>query len=635
MPRPATRSFLPLVASLVLAAAVPALAQDGLPKRPEDLTFAPLQFTAPKAKDYRTTLSDGTAVYLAPSKEFPLINLTLTFKGGGFLDPADAVGLAGMTAGMVRSGGTATVKPAELDEKFDFLAARAGVAARGSAVTASLNSLASNFDESFALFMDMVRNPGFDAERLGVDKAVLLESMKQRNDSADAILEREWAAIASGPDHPDARQPTEATLANITPDAMRSMHARIMHPGNVIVAVSGDFDPTEMLARLEKAFAGWPKGEPVPDPPAPTAEVEPGVRYVQKDIPQGKVQIGLRTLERDDPDFIPMLVMNDILGGGGFSSRIMQSVRSNEGLAYSAGSRLESNPWHPGQFRASFQSKSSTVVRAIKLIDDEFRRIRSEPVSEAELATSKASYIETFPGNFASKDQMLQIFVGDEWSRRPEGYWETFREKVQAVTPDDITRVANKYLDPSRMAVIVVGNWADIYGSAGDDVNGLFPADRPATEIPLKDPLTLQPMVVLLGGAVLGARLGAASQCLYLMAGVAGLPVFAISADLSMGLLRLLGPTGGYLMAYPLAAAVVGALAQRGLDRRIGGSVLAMLAGLAVLFAGGVAWLAKDAGWQTALLLGFYPFVLVDVLKVAAAATLLPTAWRLLGRQAD
>jgi zinc protease len=186
--------------------------------------------------------------------------------------------------------------------------------------------------------------------------------------------------------------------------------------------------------------------------------------------------------------------MNDILGGGGFSSRIMQSVRSNEGLAYSAGSRLDSNPWFDGQLRAAFQSKSPSVVRAIKLIDDEFRRMRSEPVTEGELATSKASFIETFPGNFSSKDRMLEIFVGDEWSRRPDGYWETFREKVQAVTPDDITRVANKYLDPSRMAVLVVGNWADIYGNAGENANELFPADRPATEIPLKDPLTLKPI---------------------------------------------------------------------------------------------------------------------------------------------
>jgi biotin transport system substrate-specific component len=148
-------------------------------------------------------------------------------------------------------------------------------------------------------------------------------------------------------------------------------------------------------------------------------------------------------------------------------------------------------------------------------------------------------------------------------------------------------------------------------------------------------PLTLQPMVVLLGGAVLGARLGAASQCLYLMAGLAGLPVFALSGDLSMGLLRLVGPTGGYLMAYPLAAALVGALAARGLDRRVGGAVLAMLAGLAVIFVGGVTWLAKDAGLPTALALGLYPFVLVDVLKVAAAATLLPSAWRLLGSRGE
>jgi biotin transport system substrate-specific component len=148
-------------------------------------------------------------------------------------------------------------------------------------------------------------------------------------------------------------------------------------------------------------------------------------------------------------------------------------------------------------------------------------------------------------------------------------------------------------------------------------------------------PLTLQPMVVLLGGAMLGARLGAASQALYLMAGVAGLPVFALSGDLSMGLLRLVGPTGGYLMAYPLAAAVVGALASRGLDRRMGGAALAMLAGLAVIFTGGVSWLATDTGLQTALMLGLYPFVLVDVLKIVAASTLLPAAWRMLGHRPE
>ena len=143
-------------------------------------------------------------------------------------------------------------------------------------------------------------------------------------------------------------------------------------------------------------------------------------------------------------------------------------------------------------------------------------------------------------------------------------------------------------------------------------------------------PFTLQPMVVLLGGAALGARLGAASQILYLMLGLAGLPVFAHAPDLPQGMLRLLGPSGGYLLAYPLAALVTGWLAERGLDRRVATSLLAMGAGLAVVFAGGVAWLAKDIGLDAALAVGLYPFLLVDAVKIAASAAVLPAAWRML-----
>jgi biotin transport system substrate-specific component len=147
-------------------------------------------------------------------------------------------------------------------------------------------------------------------------------------------------------------------------------------------------------------------------------------------------------------------------------------------------------------------------------------------------------------------------------------------------------------------------------------------------------PFTLQPMVVLLGGAALGARLGATSQILYLMLGAFGLPVFAFAPELPQGLFRLLGPSGGYLMAYPLAAFVTGWLAQRGLDRRIGTSILAMTAGLATIFGGGVLWLAKDLGVGPAMAVGLYPFVLVDAIKIVAAAAVLPAAWRLLGTDA-
>jgi biotin transport system substrate-specific component len=145
-------------------------------------------------------------------------------------------------------------------------------------------------------------------------------------------------------------------------------------------------------------------------------------------------------------------------------------------------------------------------------------------------------------------------------------------------------------------------------------------------------PFTIQPMIVLIGAAALGSRLGALSQILYLTLGIAGLPVFAHSPELPQGFLRLMGPTGGYLMAYPLAAFVTGLLAERGLDRRYLSSILAMAVGLSVIFAGGVLWLANGIGMGAALAAGLYPFIVVDVVKIVAAGLVLPSAWKFLAR---
>jgi biotin transport system substrate-specific component len=144
-------------------------------------------------------------------------------------------------------------------------------------------------------------------------------------------------------------------------------------------------------------------------------------------------------------------------------------------------------------------------------------------------------------------------------------------------------------------------------------------------------PFTLQPVVVLLGGAALGARRGAVAQLLYLALGIAGVPVFAFAPDLSQGMLRLLGPSGGYLMAYPLAALITGALAERGFDRRFLSGLAAMTGGLAIIFTGGVLWLAKDLGLSTAIAVGLVPFVVADLIKVVAAAAMLPAVWRMMG----
>ena len=466
-----------------------------IPARPEEIAFEPLAFEPPDAKAFRRTLPDGTVVYLAPSHELPLVTISVTFRGGSSLDPADAPGLASMTARLIREGGTAKRKPAEFDEALDFLATDVGVSANDTFTVATMNCLTSNLDESLSLFVEMLRSPGFDDGRLATAKARVLEGLKQRNDDASSIIGREWKRLVFGPEHFEAAEPTAATVAAIDRVTLAAMHRKIVHPDNAIVAVSGDFEEPAMLAMLAKAFTGWERGEPAPPPTAPTASLAPGLYHVPKEIPQGKVLIGCRSITRDDPDAIPLLLLNEILGAGGFTSRLMQKVRSNEGLAYSVRSALQPKVDYPGDFKAGFESKNATVALATKIVLGEIAAVRDQLVTDDELDTAKKSLIETFPRQFESKPQMLRVFVNDEWTKRPADFWKTFRQKVSAVTREDLQRVARKHLDPQTMAILVVGDWDEI---AKGDLEGRATMKEffggEVEHLPLRDPLTLEPL---------------------------------------------------------------------------------------------------------------------------------------------
>jgi len=470
-------------------------AAPALPARPEAIRFAPLVYVPPKAADHRHVLPDGTVVYLAPSHEFPLVNLAITFKGGTSLDPADLPGLAALTARLVREGGTRLLPPAEVDETLDFLATEVSVAAGETFTTASMNCLKSNFAESLSLFLAMLREPRFDVDRLETTKARLLAELAQRNDDAGSILGREWKRLMFGADHFEAAEPTQASLTAVTAERLGEMHRRIFHPGNLIIAVAGDFEERAMLATLEKALAGWNRGPVADAPAAPVAKPTPGLYHVPKKIPQGKVMVGCRSIARDDPDAIPLLVLNEILGGGGFTSRLMQKIRSNEGLAYSVRSMLQPRVDYPGDFKAGFESKNATVALATKIVLDEIRRLREEPVPEDELETARRGLIETLPRRFESKPAMLSVFVNDEWTKRPAGFWQAFRDRVEAVTPADVQRVARAHLDPAALAILVVGDWDEI--APGDlekraSMQEFFGGK--VTHLPLRDPLTLAPL---------------------------------------------------------------------------------------------------------------------------------------------
>lgn len=488
-------TFCITISTLIGAVAGGAAAGPDIPPHPDEIVFPPLAFEPPKAADFRHTLSSGVPVYLAPSHEFPLINVVFSFKGADDLDGPQETGLAASTGAMIRRGGTTSILAEDLDEELDFLAAIASTSSRGTRSVATLNCLASNFDRSFTLFLQMLRSPGFQADRLAIYKQQVIEQLKQRNDHAASILSREWRSLLYGDNHFEAAQPTASSIESITEDGLRSMHRRIFHPGNLIVAVSGDFDPPRMLKRLEKGLAGWEAAAAVPDPPAPRATFVPGVYHVEKDIPQGRVSIGLRSIRRDHPDYFALIMANRILGGGGFTSRIVRRVRSDEGLAYSARSTFRPRVHYPGEFQASFQSKNRTVALAAKIIFQEIRRIRSEHVGTEELATAAGALIETFPRRFESKAGMLRLFVDDELTGRDPAFWQTYRNHVRAVTSDDIMRVAKKYLVPEEMAFLVVGRWDEI---AAGDLEGRAQMSEffggIVTHLPLRDPLTLEPI---------------------------------------------------------------------------------------------------------------------------------------------
>jgi zinc protease len=387
------------------------------------------------------------------------------------------------------------MNPGKFDETLDFLATEVSVSAGNTFTTARMNSLSDNFDESLKLFVTMLRKPAFDKQRLEVAKARLLESLKQRNDNASSILAREWKAMLYGRTHFEASQPTASSVEVIDREQLQIIHDKIFHPGNMIVAVSGDFAIEEMLEKLTKAFSGWERGAVAANPKTPEAVLVPGLYHVQKDIPQGKVVLGKRGIVRDDPDAIPLLLLNEILGAGGFTSRLMQKVRSNEGLAYSVRSILSQRVDYPGAFQATFESKNPTVALAAKIVFGEIALIRNEYVSDAEIEVAKQGLIETFPRQFESKPATLQVFVNDEWTNRPKDYWRTFREKVSSVTKEDLLTVAIKHLNPAQMAILVVGDWeaialGDLEGRA--TMQDFF--DGEVKHLPLRDPLTLEPL---------------------------------------------------------------------------------------------------------------------------------------------
>ena len=433
-----------------------------LPAQPwKKIPIPPLHAFKPQ-QPKRIELSNGLVIFLQEDHELPFINGSVLIRGGSREEPANKVGLVTMYGQTWRTSGTATIDGDKLDDQLELKAARIETSGGQANTSLRWSSLKGDFDTVFASSIDLLLHPAFKADKLALAKRQIDTGISRRNDDASNIAVREAIRLVYGPESPYARQPEYATVAAVTLDDLKAWHDKTVRPNGMIVSVSGDFNSAAMEQKLRAAFEPLPRGQVIASEKLTFTDPKPGINFANKDdVNQSNVLIvGLGT-ERSNPDYYALSVMNEVFSGG-FSSRVVQNVRTKLGLAYSVDGAFGASYDHPGIFYVIAGTKSASTVAATKAMLDEVNRLKTVPPSTSELSKAKDDLLNSFIFRYDSPEKILAEQVTLAFYGYPSDFLEKYKEGIEKVTAADVSRVANKYVDQSKLGIVVVGNQSEI-----------------------------------------------------------------------------------------------------------------------------------------------------------------------------
>ena len=450
-----------VLCSTIVATAIPVLtacAGNLAVGDPRQMTFPPVEFTPPEPD--RVVLENGMIIYFLEDHELPLVSVTATMRTGSWLDPVEKIGLASLTGSVMRTGGGGGLSSKQVDEELEQFAGEVNISIGRQSGSASLDVLSKDVKRGLQIFAGLIRTPAFEPARAELAKLQAIEGIRRRQDSPGSIVGREFLKLLYGADHPTARESDIASITRITRDDLVAFHRKTIYPNGLMLGVTGDFDKSAMLALLREVFGDWKRGEvpvlTIPDVPQ-SQTAKPVVRFVNKDTSQTHLRIGHLSIKENDPDYVALAIANDILGGSSFRSRLFNDVRTKQGLAYSVGSRLNTGMHDQGVWLMRAETKLPSTQEVITRFIANMERMRTELVTDNELAEAKEAYVNSFVFSFASSSAIVGRMITLEYDGLPKDFLQQLRARVIALTKEEIFAAAKKHFNPERLTIVAVG----------------------------------------------------------------------------------------------------------------------------------------------------------------------------------